>query len=212
MRDRVSICYVLVLFGFALIGCEAPLDYADSGESKSADGRTADGSALPDESTLKAWAQELGESELRKLAAAEMIYRNAVFEHLLEGDLSVSCTYMKLYRQFREFEVVDIARSESILRPVRYTIRYDYDLLGTSTEHQSRVRDLSLAREAASDMYFSKITEDSLTRTYDSDGIGRPVNNYPPQLERPNYWQYQTRVEFFGHRWSLADVSQFAVQ
>jgi hypothetical protein len=113
-----------------------------------------------------------------------------------------------LYRQFRDFEVVDIARTESILHPVRYTIRYDFDVIGTTMTDKAKTRDLQLIRRASADWYFVKHTEDSVTRTYDSDSGGRPMNPYTPILERLNYWQYQTKAVLFGHKWTMTDVSQ----
>jgi hypothetical protein len=157
---------------------------------------------------LVALANDLGQSELRRMAAAEMVYRNHVMQHTVESGLTVEHIYMKCYRQFKDFSIIDIRQTGSLYHPVEYTIQYNFDMLGTVGEHAT-MRDLGSMREAARDYRFVKQLEDSLRRTYKSETSGRPIQSYSPVLERLNYWQYRAS-DLLGQRWRLEDVTSLA--
>jgi hypothetical protein len=140
-------------------------------------------------------AEALAQSELERMAAAEMIYRMRTYEHTLilldEGETKES-VFLKYYRQFTGYEVLEVERTTSLLRPVRYTIRFDFDLIGTNA-FDSKRKSVEPIRQAIQDRYFVKYSSDSLVRTYECDAAGDPTSTYSPVLERPNY--YDERIK-----------------
>ncbi len=162
---------------------------------------------IPDAGTLMGWAKKLGARELEKLAAAEMLYRNHTYQHLLNtGDLDPVVHYGKYFREFRSFDVENIELTGSVIHPVKYTIRYDFDLFGT-VFRRGQLRDTHLAEEARADYFVTPDLRDSILREYESDEGCRPIDAKNPVLERPNYWAYRTDA-IFGHTWDLNDVTE----
>ena len=192
-----------------LMGCDgvSPNTAAVSGSAGAQPARGGSGAEVPDAATLKQWAESLAQSQLEQLAAAEMLYHARTFEHALVTDSGFLTMYGKFYRQFTDFEVVDIERTPSLLQPVKYTIRYNFDAVGTLPIDATRQEAAKIER-ARSDYFFVKQQEDSVVRTYESDADGRPIDTYSPYLDRPNYWEYRTTEDLFGHRWTLIDVTR----
>jgi len=201
----VPVCLSLA----ALVGCEIvpPDESASNPVPESSTGTAAVGDAVPNAATLQSWADTLAESELKQLAAAEMLYHARTYEHSLVTDSGFLTKYGKFFRQFTDYEIVDIERTTSLLHPVKYTIQYNFDAVGTVPIDAKRDETAKIAR-ARTDYFFVKEQSDKLVRTYESDAQGRPINPYSPYLDRPNYWQYLTTEDLFGHRWSLRDVTR----
>ena len=94
--------------------------------------------------------------------------------------------YIKLYRNFTGYEVVDIYRSDSLIRPIAYAIRFYYKILATAPQHI----DLPNAKELAEqDNTFSLLSKHNLTRYYACDVNGDYMGNLPDVPARPNYYR-----------------------
>lgn len=198
---RTLIVWLLLFVWGGLAGC-APGPVTGSGAA-----RQPTLEPIPDADTLMGWATALGQRELEKLAAAEMLYRNHTYQHLLNtGDLDPHVHYGKYFREFRGFDIENIELTGSVIHPVKYTIRYDFDLFGTVFRSGS-IRDTHLAKEARADYFVTQDLKDSIVREYSSDERCRPIATESPILERPNYWAYRTD-EIFGHTWDLNDVTE----
>jgi hypothetical protein len=123
------------------------------------------------------------------------------------GEGVIQRAYGKYFRQFRSFTVEDIERTDSVLRPMKYTIRYDFDLFSTSpvlgnptgTDFLQRVR---------SDYFFRNDRSDSLVRVYESGPDFKPVSSFVPFLDRPNYWTYATNADLYGQVIWLREISE----
>lgn len=177
--------YVLLLFLSALgglVGCKAP-----------APGAVSPGSERPvgaEVESLLSKAEALAAGELTRLSAAEMIYRNRTFAHIMvdKSGGPPQYAYAKLYRQFRDFRVLDVVRTDSVLRPIRFEIAYDFDLIGTKAIKLDKL-DPKAIKTAVSDRHLVKLSSDILIRTYDCDAAGMPVSHDESVLDRPNYWE-----------------------
>lgn len=122
---------------------------------------------------LREKANRFAESEMARMAAADMIYRHRV--RLFESNVPVLGTptglYTKVYRHFTDFEVTDITKSESILNPIAFHIRFDYEVVSSPL----RRYELEGARELSqADRDFYIIEGRSLRRVYLCDEAGNP--------------------------------------
>ena len=74
---------------------------------------------------LRGEAVKLAEAELARLSAIELVYRNKVYYH----SFSIPQTwlkggaYVKMYRQFTDYSVVNITHTTSLLHPVAFSRR-----------------------------------------------------------------------------------------
>lgn len=148
----------------------------------------AGGNLSPDVLLEKAHA--LAELELARLSAAEMIYRNKVWGHVYtnEDNGNRNEIVMKYYRNFLRTEVVDVKRTDSLLYPVEFIIRYDFDYLGTQGENANYSTLAQVANNVKKDNAFQVIASDSLVRQYRCDGNAECDTIVPDLLPRPNFW------------------------
>ena len=132
-------------------------------------------------------ARALGRRELGRMAAAELIYRNSTEFHELMGVVFLpgSGVHLKMYRNFTDFSIEDIYRSESYLYPVAFEIRFSYDLLGTPPRSADLPNAAALAQK---DLEFSLLGRFSLVRRYRADGDGNYTGNLPALPPRPNFY------------------------
>ena len=147
-------------------------------------------------------ANALGKSEIARLAAAEMIYRNKVYIHAFQLDGSSGQPirlFMKLYRQFTGYEVVDIERSSSVLRPLKISIRFNYDRIGTR-DVKGNTGDTELRSQVEADVAFITHDSESIVREYPCNAQGEVVKLPSPVLDRPNFWWKNGR-EPYGVAW-----------
>lgn len=178
--------------GLILVGCSEPAG------TPTDDAVRSDSGALPDAEILMGWAEALAKEELAQMAAAELIYRNKTYEFAMDGgEGMIQRAYCKYFRQFRSFEVEDIERTDSVLHPVKYTIRYDFDVLGT-TPILGNPTGTEFLQRAQTDFFFRNEQSDSVVRVYESGSDSRPKSSYGPFLDRPNYWNYATTADMFG--------------
>ncbi len=150
-----------------------------------------------DPQTLMKKANAIAESEIARLAAAEMLYRNKVMIHAYEMDLLAGTSpatevWIKLYRSFTGFEVLDIERAPSLLAPLKITIRFDYDRVGTREVRGNRSTPglYDLVRQ---DVAFIVHDKESIVREYSCSGRGDPIRLPSPILKRPNIWLKGTK-------------------
>ncbi len=146
---------------------------------------------------LLARATALAETELLRLNAAEMIYRNKVYVHVFamtSGSMDPARRCMKLYRRFAGFEIADIETTPSILHPIKLSIRYDFDLIGTRGEPAQRMN-AALVRGVQQDRAFIVHRSESLLRQYLCNAEGEVVA-MPPLPERPNIFNTPMAARF----------------
>lgn len=145
-------------------------------------------------------AQQLAKSELARLSAAEMIYRNRVCDHVYTSqDRGIRTDMvMKFYRNFRNAEVVDVKRTDSLLYPVEFVIRYDFDSLGTQGEAASYTNLAQAAKKVKNDNVFKVFASDSMVLTYECNALGECDTAIPEFLPRPNFWELNQIAVTYG--------------
>ena len=148
-------------------------------------------SSAPDPSyaaLLMRKARELAESELGRMSAAELTYRNTVSFQELTGAQFVGGTgnYMKAYRSFDEYIIRDIYRSESYVFPVTVEIEFKHKFLHTKVRPSMLPNAESTSQ---SDTRFEVAGTYALTRRYRCDGDGNYTGQLPELPPRPNYYR-----------------------
>lgn len=142
-------------------------------------------------SSLRRQAEALAETELAKFNRVEETYKATVrldLQPTNEATTGGGVFYRK-YRHFKRFEVVDVERTNSYLKPIQMVIRFHYDLMGTTPRHTDFP---DSERLAAQDSTFEKLRERYITRRYKCDYRGTydgalpeipPLDNlfYPPE-------------------------------
>lgn len=118
-------------------------------------------------------ANAFAESEMARMAAADMLYRDRT--RLFESNVPVLGTptglYTKVYRHFTDYEVSDITQSESILNPVAFHIRFDYEVV-SSPLRRYELEGAPELSQADRDHYI--LEGRSLERIYLCDEAGNP--------------------------------------
>lgn len=190
-RHPMSMRMILAVVGIAGAMAACTRVAPPSGGASTGDGATQ---------ALLEKAQKLAESELARLSAAEMIYRNKVYDHVyIDEDNGVRTDIlMKYYRSFRAAEVVDVKRTDSLLFPVEFIIQYDYDLIGTGMEAGLPATMAKAAKKVKNDTAFQVYSSESLTRQYRCDSAGDCDILDPDLLPRPNYWELNAWAKKYG--------------
>lgn len=180
---------VFALLGFWLVGCTDPGDPSKGGMQR------LDASLEPTQAEREAYTarlmekgRALAERELARMAAAELTYRNQTEFHALPSVLaeSASGSYVKMYRNFTAYEIEDIYRSESYLFPVAYQVRFDYDLLWTTSRPSSNPKSAALSQD---DTHFSVRSRSSVTRRYRANRNGDYQGDLPDLPPRPELFK-----------------------
>jgi len=187
---RCSPACLLVLVA-AVAGCDGGDGSGGGGEGYPVDSPGASASVTVE--SLQEKAVELASRDLERLNAAEMMYRNRVYaHHYLLGDIQ-RVAYAKLYRHFTDFDVKDIRRSDSLLRPYAIDLEYRFDYVGTEGI-VGNYQDLESVEKVKNDFHFRVLGENVLRRLYFCDASGACYLNgelaeeASEALERPNYW------------------------
>ena len=138
---------------------------------------------------LKQKAAELADSELARLSAIELMYRDKTYFYSFHiPDTTISgAAYAKVYRQFTKSRLVDITSTDSIFHPVQITIDFQYDILG-SDPVLSKTKDPQKAITAHNHKTYAFSRSATERRVYLCDEKGQPMDPFPPPLPRPNYW------------------------
>ena len=131
-----------------------------------------------DDRMLLERAEELAQSEIARLAAEALVYRSLATLH--ETRLPVIGSkvgvYLKIYREFTGYEVVDLVRSNSVLYPIDIVIRFDFDVLTTEVRGMSEP---DAQKHAQADYRFRVFRQDSITQRYHCDSEGNTVDALP---------------------------------
>ncbi|HIB53399.1 MAG TPA: hypothetical protein EYO39_01010 [Nitrospirales bacterium] len=164
---------VTAILGFALLaGCaekseESASEYADR---------------------LQNMAVAIGQNELARFNAADMLYKNIPELHSVQIPImnTYNHAWAKTYRRYTDFSVVDITRSASLVSPISYSITFQYDQFST----QDRSTETAGAKELAiEDTRFNLRFSDSFTRYYFCNEDGLLVDPTPPLPVRPDFFQ-----------------------
>ena len=143
---------------------------------------------------LEQKALDIAETEMARLSAIELVYRNKMYYYGFEipGINLSHGAYAKMYRQFTSYEVVDITSSDSLLQPILFVIEFNYDiLLSEPVFVEQENREDALTAYINKNYHFHR--GDKVRRTYSCDEKGSPQQPLPPPLERPNYWDKGTK-------------------
>jgi hypothetical protein len=192
--------YRVAVFSTIFVAAAAVAVAADTAASTNKASLPKNDIAEPD--VLLAKAQALAKSDMARMAAAEMVYRNKVFIHSLDlpnATIGSTNLYMKLYRRFTGYQVVDIEKTNSVLRPIKFVIRYTVERVGTR-ELRGRVGDSTPLEQAEHDGAFLVRDRDTVLREYFCNGQGEVLEMPSPILERPNFW-IKNGVRPFGNTW-----------
>ncbi len=134
-------------------------------------------------------AAKLAESELARLSAIELVYRNKLYYHsfYIPGTYNKGGAYVKMYREFTDYSIVDISHSVSILHPISVLVEFNYDIVATDPVlvDGEDIAGARTARNRANPNFFRR---DSVRMYYPCDELGVPELPLPAQLARPNYW------------------------
>ncbi len=131
-------------------------------------------------------AETLAESQMAALNKAEEQYRDAArffkFDwHPFDPESGV---YAKVYRHYASYEILDILRSESLLRPIHIVIRFHYDVLSTPERHTDYMHSEEMAWM---DKEFSVLRKEDITRVYPCDAQGEYYGGLPDIREPASY-------------------------
>lgn len=147
---------------------------------------------------LQEKASVIGQRELERFNAADLIYKNIPEFHstiipIMNKKRSI---WVKTYRKYTGFSVLDISQSSSFISPILYEIEYKYTQFSTSYRvigDRENAQQLSLE-----DSQFSLILSDSFTRQYLCNKEGDLTGSLPPLPIRPDYFQssYGSKVVF----------------
>lgn len=147
------------------------------------------GSPLPNPeyvAMLREKAEALAESELRAFNAAEAQYKTVVRQHPQPlNHMNPAGLYTKCYREFTGAKVLDIYRSESLVYPITYRIRFSFNLYATERFHAELEGAADLA-EAATE--FELIQSSWLDRRYPCGLDGEYNGGLPPTPPHHNYF------------------------
>lgn len=133
-------------------------------------------------------ATDLATSELARLNAMELMYRNIPMRHRIQNPatLMIDTGWTKVYRRFSGFEVKDVLRSDSLLSPVLYEIEFKYDIFATQFRKEG---DGSALEETKMDKVYEPLYSDVLNVKYGCNEEGELMNPDLGFLPRPNYYR-----------------------
>jgi len=150
------------------------------------------GGNLPDETYVRSLvnkAHEVARGQIERFAKIEAQYTGQVYfhqyiNHPFNPDSGI---YLKWYRQFTDYEILDIYTSDSVLRPIIMEIRFNYQYMHTPTHHTSErdeFRDIDPIRLAEAETEFSPDGIFSVIRRYQCDRYGNPLDKMDDALPR----------------------------
>lgn len=149
---------------------------------------------------LEEKARDLAESEMARLSAIELAFRDKLYYYGFEMPATNIShgAYAKMYRQFTGYELLDISNSDSLFHPILFTIEFKYDILVSEPVFVEREgRKDAQAANINKNYYFHR--SDKALRIYPCDEKGSPQLPLPPPLDRPNYWDTGTKqMEVFS--------------
>jgi hypothetical protein len=152
-------------------------------------------------------ANELAVTELAKFKELEERYSSRVrfYKNRAHPFNPESGVYIKWYREFSGYEVLDIMQSNSVLRPIIYEVRFDYTFMHTkwlSSLDADEFLDKDPLRDARAETEFRADGVYSLYRRYPCNRAGEylgGLNPIPPRDFIPSI-DYKTVVDGWSPR------------
>lgn len=134
----------------------------------------------------------LAESEVKRMNQIELTYKDELKLYINEGHpfRADAGIYMKWYRHFTGYRIVDIIRGDSFLRPIIYEIEFAFDFYRTnihSTMDEDTFRDIQPLDLAMAETEYAKYGEFLLIRRYAADATGKVVHDLPEMGPREMY-------------------------
>ena len=170
---------ILCLTGLLILGCSQTLPAAKPGDRPE--------STFEFGQKLQERAVSLASSELARLNAVELLYRNIPMRHQIQNPaiFRIDQGWTKVYRRFSGFEVKDIRRSDSLLAPIIFDIDYEYEAFGTVFRKES---DGAALEETKTDVIYESIYSDIIRVEYSCDDKGNLLNSQKEYMPRPKYF------------------------
>jgi hypothetical protein len=143
---------------------------------------------------LKEKAFIIGQNELARFNAADLLYKNIPALHSIQIPIMMTYNHVwaKTYRRFTDFAVSDVRRSESLISPISFLITFQYDQFST----EGHGTELGNAKELAmADSSFTLRFSDSFTRDYVCNDEGVLLDLIPPLPKRPDFFQEEYNDE-----------------
>ncbi len=133
-------------------------------------------------------AKALAEDELVRFNKAEQVYATQVMYHpnmtnLFGIDEGV---YLKMYREFTGYDIADIVRTESLLRPVAFRIVYHAKVHASKAQHSALPGSL---QKALADDVLTVVREITVPREYRGDSRGDVDETQLGQVPPMNFYQ-----------------------
>lgn len=134
----------------------------------------------------------LAEAEVKRMNEIELMYKDELKLYINEGHpfRADAGIYMKWYRHFTGYRIVDIIRGDSFLKPIIYEIEFVYDFYRTplhSTMDEDAFRDIQPLDLALAETEYSNHGEFLLIRRYSADVSGNVIGDLPEIGPRDMY-------------------------
>lgn len=188
--------YLFILSVMVLAGCTPNSNDIDTVEIKGPEPVGSVAAAAEQEytvnfvDTLLEKSNRIGASEFARFNASEMLYKNT--PQLYSTTVPIMeiqrFFWVKTYRRYTGYEVTDIKRSSSLLKPFSYEITYDFDQFSTSARNIEN-REGAL-RQSSGDSNFSMLFHKSFVRNYLCDSEGNLLGatpDLPPRWDGSEY-------------------------
>ena len=168
-------------------------------------------SGLPDPryvKFLKSKAADIAKTELKKFRTIEATYKDKVafYQNVGHPFEPNSGIYIKWYRQYTSYKILDILRSASYIKPDIIEIRYNFKYMHTpihSTFEKDAFRDVHPAELAQKETKFVDGGTFAVVRRYPCDRSGKYDQSLPPLPSRRMHPGAHNRVQIEG--WSPED-------
>lgn len=137
---------------------------------------------------LRQKAESLGAQELARFNAGDLLYKNVPELHSTIVPVAniERFFWLKTYRRYKEYDVVDVQQSPSLIAPITIVVSFEYDQFSTPYRSTDEFED-ALAR-AKQDYNFELRLSDSFVRYYGCDANGDLVGETPQLPSRPDYF------------------------
>jgi hypothetical protein len=173
MKTYISIALLAIIL---IAGCAQPVD----------DNKKETGAKYSERLLEK--ANTLATNELIRFNAIEMLYRNIPEKHsmILPGTNQKNGGWVKTYRRFTSYSIIDVTQTNSLINPITFDISYSFDVFGS----QFRQDSIENAQEVSQkDSAYKKRYSGTLEKRYLCDENGDTLLNQLSLPERPRYFK-----------------------
>jgi hypothetical protein len=133
-------------------------------------------------------ARVVAEADLAKFNEIEKTYMDTPRVYRMpQPAIAGMGVYVKLYREFKSYEVEDILLTESLLYPVAYRIRFNCDIYSTYPRHI--LNDEEAEQKSLADTEFTVLRQGQKRRLYKVDAEGKLKDDLPPLPHRDGYYE-----------------------